>query len=170
MKTLFLLRHAKSSWDEPGLADFDRPLNKRGRKAARAMGKYAGREGLKPELVLCSTSRRTRETLKRFEGGLGESLDTEFPEALYLASAGTILDAIQTAPEDVASVMIVAHNPGMHHAALDLIKTAAAEDLSALKYNFPTAALAEFSFETGNWSGVNFGQGKLVRFILPRHL
>ena len=170
MKTVFLLRHAKSSWDHPGLADHQRPLNKRGRKAAKAMGEYAAREKLKPDLVFCSTSVRTRETLKRFEKGFGESLDSEFFDALYMASAGTILKAIQTAPEDVKSIMILAHNPGTHHAALELIKSASKEDLEALAYNFPTAALAEYHFEIDQWADASFGTGTLVRFILPRQL
>jgi len=170
MKTVFLLRHAKSSWNNPGLADHERPLNGRGNKSAKAMGEYAAHEGLKPGIVFSSTSQRTRETIAGFAKGLDETLDIEFMDELYLASPDTILQAIQTTPADVNSVMIVAHNPGTHYAALELIKSADANDREALEYNFPTAALAEYQFEADQWTGVRFGQGTLIRFILPRQL
>lgn len=167
---MFLLRHAKSNWDQPGLADFDRPLNKRGRKAALAIGAYMKEKSLNPGLVLSSPSARTRGTLERLEKGLGEAFAVRFVDQLYLASAATILTLIQEAPARAASLMIVAHNPGMYHAALEFIKTAAAADLAALEHNFPTAALVELSFPVETWNEVNFGAGKLVRFILPRRL
>ena len=134
------------------------------------MGAYAASEGLIPGIVFCSTSERTRQTIARFEEGLGRDLAVEYTEALYMASAGTILEAIRRAPEDAASVMIVAHNPGTHAAAQQFIKTAAPEDVENLDYNFPTAAFAEYRFDADAWADVDFGRGEMIRFILPRRL
>src|SRR5690349_9772479 len=111
MRRLFLLRHAKSSWEDPDLADRDRPLAPRGRRAAKAIGEYVRREGIAPALVLCSSSRRTRETLDRL--GLGGGVPTLIEDELYGASARALLGRLQQVDDGVESVLLVAHNPGI---------------------------------------------------------
>lgn len=170
MKTLFLLRHAKSSWSNPGLRDFDRPLNGRGRKAAKAMGAFMAEKGLKPALIYSSSSARTRETVARFEKGFGEKLDVQFMDDLYHSSSGLMLNLAQNTSDDIQSLMLVAHNPGMQDAALGFIGEADEKDIFRLDYKYPTAALAQFAFEVGSWARVGFGQGALQRLVYPRDL
>ncbi len=170
MKTLFLLRHAKSSWSNPGLKDFDRPLAARGREAALKMGAFMAEKDLHPELVLSSSSARTRQTLARFEKGYGRELNAQFLDDLYGAWPDVMLDLIQNAPEGVQSLMLVAHNPGMHEAAMQFLDGGDKAAMAEMDYKFPTGALAQFEFETTTWPGVKFGAGKLVRFVKPRDL
>src|SRR5262245_5412800 len=114
MKRLYLLRHAKSSWDDESLADHDRPLSARGRRAADAIGTYLREHGIEPELILCSSSTRTRETLARI------GLDGEIERDLYGASASELLARVSELPPSLGSVMLIGHNPGMHDLALGL--------------------------------------------------
>ena len=127
MSRLYLLRHAKSSWDDPGLVDHDRPLAPRGRQAAEAIGAYLREHDIGPELVLCSSAARTRETLERV------GLTGQIEDALYGAGASALLARLHEVPDEVASVMLIGHNPGMRQLAVDL---------AGLDDKFPTAALA----------------------------
>lgn len=170
MKTLFLLRHAKSSWSNPGLKDFDRPLSGRGRKAAPKMGAFMAEKGLKPDLVLSSSSKRTRETFARFEEGFGEALPVRFLDDLYHSSAGLMLNLAQNAPDDVEKLMLIGHNPGMQDAALSFLAYGPEADIERLDYKFPTAALAHFTFHAEVWPDVDFGEGKLERLVYPKEL
>jgi phosphohistidine phosphatase len=158
-KRLLLLRHAKSSWDDPGLADHDRPLAPRGRKAAALMASYLSEERIRPALVLCSTAVRARETLE----GVGLSDDVVFERELYGASAGELLERLGRVPDSVESAMLIGHNPGMHDLALMLGGTGDVER------KFPTGALATFAFD-GGWSGLGPGRAELVDFVRPKQL
>ena len=120
MKRLYLLRHAKSSWDDPTLADHDRPLAPRGRRAAKVIAKHLGRKGISPELVLCSPSRRTRQTLKRLAPGLGKNVDVRIEPELYAASAPVLLEVLHEVPDEIESVVLIGHNPGIQDLALSL--------------------------------------------------
>lgn len=171
MRQLLLLRHAKSSWDDPSVPDRERGLAPRGHRAAAAMRQAMLRLGLAPDLVLVSPARRTRETLDALEpwdeAPLIESIDM-----LYLASAMQLLDIVRGVPETVRSVMVVGHNPGMHELALLLNKkgaTVPASALAHLRAGYPTGALAEFNV-AGGWSRLEAGGGQLVRFLRPRDL
>ncbi|MCH7630529.1 MAG: histidine phosphatase family protein [Proteobacteria bacterium] len=170
MKTLFLLRHAKSSWDDPGCADFDRPLNNRGQAAALAIGAHIKDKGLIPDLIISSPSARTRETLERLQKGMARQVFSQYPKILYLASPETILNTIRTAADSVARLMIAGHNPGMHQLALRLAKAGSHQDYAAMELKFPTAALAEIAFPGEDWTNLKEGGGELKRFILPRSL
>ncbi|MCH8347565.1 MAG: histidine phosphatase family protein [Proteobacteria bacterium] len=170
MKTLFLLRHAKSKWGDPGCVDFDRPLNGRGRKAARAIGAYIKDEGLIPDLIISSPSARTRETLELLQKGMARQVFIQYPEILYLASPETILNTIGKAAASAARLMIAGHNPGLHQLALRLAKAGSHEDYAAMEFKFPTAALAEIAFPGEDWANLKEGGGELKRFILPRSL
>jgi phosphohistidine phosphatase len=119
-KRLYLLRHAKSSWKQPELADHDRPLASRGRRAAKAIARHLRERQIAPELVLCSTARRARETLERIEPALATAAVRREPQ-LYRASADVLFERLRTVPDDVASVMLIGHNPAIEQLALDLL-------------------------------------------------
>jgi phosphohistidine phosphatase len=167
MKQLFLLRHAKSSWDDPTLADHNRPLARRGRRAAKVMAKHLGRKGIAPELVLCSPSRRTRETLARIEPGLGESADVRIDSELYAASAAALLEVLHEVPDEVESVMLIGHNPGIQDLALSLARSGS--ESARVRTKFPTAALVTLEFN-GGWRELAPGSAELVSFVKPKEL
>jgi len=168
MKTLTLLRHAKSGWDVPVARDFDRPLNARGRRAARAMGREMRRLDLAFDQVLASPAARVTETLAELAQGYGGAVDTSFDEAIYLAPVETLLALIRAADDNDARLLLVGHNPGMEQLALLLSEAGALRDQIAVKY--PTGALAEIGFEVTHWHEVSPGLGRLARFIRPREL
>ncbi len=168
MKTLTLLRHAKSTWDDPVARDFDRPLNRRGRRAAEAIGREMQAQGLAFDRVLASPAMRVRQTLDGLAEGYGRSLDPVFDERVYLAPPETLLEIVRTAPEAVERLLIVGHNPGLE--ALALLLTEGGERRGELEIKYPTAALAEISLPVGRWSEVGERVGTLARFIRPRDL
>jgi phosphohistidine phosphatase len=169
MHQLLLLRHAKSSWDDPKLADRDRPLSKRGRRTAAVMRDAVRDLGLTPDLVLVSPSRRTLATLSAFEPWDDTPL-VEPVETLYLASAEQLLAVLRDVNETVRSVMLIGHNPGLHKLAVLLaIASADSEATRRLAAGFPTAALVEFSVAT-QWQQLDAAGTRLVRFLTPRDL
>ncbi|MBL8565811.1 MAG: histidine phosphatase family protein [Hyphomicrobiaceae bacterium] len=171
MLTLLLLRHAKSSWDDPGIDDFDRPLTKRGTKAAAAIGQYIDKARLAPGLVLCSTAVRTRATLTLVLREIDcPAPQVVFEESFYLAPASVLLDRLRECDGRNATVLIVAHNPGIHALALELAGDGSRENLSALAMQFPTAALARLTFRAPSWSTVLPATGELVDFVIPKKL
>ena len=167
MKRLYLLRHAKSSWDDPTLADHDRPLAPRGRRAAKVIAEHLGRKGIAPELVLCSPSRRTRQTLKRLAPGLGKNVDVQIEPELYAAPASDLLQVLHEVPDEVESVMLIGHNPGIQDLALGL--AGAGSGIPRLRSKFPTAALATLELN-GTWRELAPGNGELVSFVKPKEL
>jgi phosphohistidine phosphatase len=167
MKRLYLLRHAKSSWDDPTLVDSDRPLAPRGRRAAKLMAGHLRRKGISPELVLCSPSRRTRQTLKRIAPGLGKSAEVQIEDALYAASAATLLEELHDVPDEVDSVMLIGHNPGIQELALSLAR--ASSERPRLRSKFPTAALATLELDSP-WRELVPGSAELVSFVAPKQL
>jgi phosphohistidine phosphatase len=171
MRQLLLLRHAKSSWDDVKLADRDRPLNERGRRAATTMRTAMRELGLVPDLVLVSTARRTRETLDALEPW-DETPLIEPMDALYLADVDQLFSAIHGVMETVRSVMLVGHNPGMHELAMALAgpsRLSATDAGRRLAQGFPTGALADFAI-TGPWWQVERGSARLQHFVTPRSL
>jgi phosphohistidine phosphatase len=172
MRQLLLLRHAKSSWDDPRLADHARPLNARGRRAAAAMAGAMRELGLAPEVVLVSSARRTLQTLEAL-APLPDSPIVEPMDSLYLAPWEKLLDAVHGVPETARSVLLIGHNPGLHELALALAGAAgmASRDGAArrLAEAYPTGALAEFSVATP-WRLLEAGGGRLVRFLTPGDL
>ncbi|GAB0113762.1 SixA phosphatase family protein [Acidisoma sp. C75] len=171
MRQLLLLRHAKSSWDDPSLNDHDRPLDGEGQAAAEAMRLAFQRLDLKPDLVLVSSARRTRETLERLEPLPAEPEIRRLTE-LYLASPGQILEVLGELPPTTGSVLVIAHNPGLHDLAMMLLGAHAAALGQAgsqrLARGFPTAGLAEFSV-AGSWQSLPEGS-RLIRFLTPSDL
>jgi phosphohistidine phosphatase len=163
LKTLYILRHAKAA-PESGEGDAERPLMKRGRKAAAAMGGYLAGLQPSPTLVLCSTARRTRETLDAILPALDAEPQLLIEEALYLAGVSRLLDRLQRLPEQAQSVLLIGHNPGLHQLAAPL-----ASEAGELAESFPTAALAVLRV-SGHWSALRPHQATLIDFKTPKSL
>jgi phosphohistidine phosphatase len=162
-RRLYLLRHAKSSWKETGIPDHDRPLASRGRKAAKAMAAHLREQRVQPDLVLCSSATRARQTFERLEP-LG-AREVHIERELYAADAATLLARLRDVPERVGSVMVVAHNPGLE----DLTRVLARQD-DELGEKFPTGALATLSLGDREWASLERGTAELVDFVRPREL
>lgn len=172
MKTLHLLRHAKSDWADAALSDHERPLNARGTAAAKAMGKALAAEGFKVGAIFCSTATRARETYELLGKPLPRTPVT-FHDELYMVSPGELLAFIRAAPDDHESIMLIGHNPATHEIALSLIARASAEareSLAALKSKYSTGALCSIAFDAKHWSEVARGKGTLVRYLRPKDL
>ncbi len=173
MKTLLLLRHAKSDWSDPSRDDFERPLNRRGQAAAPLIGAYLDRQGLRPDLVLCSSATRARQTCALAVCRPGRDIPVKFEKSLYLAGPSTILRRLHRLPDGMRSVMLIAHNPGMHSLALKLIDAHLPGDtaaLAVLRSKYPTAGLIELAFDIDAWPEVTAGTGRLMRFVRPKDL
>lgn len=170
MKTLCLLRHAKSGWDNPSLPDHDRPLNERGIEAAGKVGRHLKELGIRPDLVLCSTARRAVDTLSLVLDGMGRGVPVEHERDLYLCGERALLERIRAVPDGVGTLLLVAHNPDMHHLAQHLAGHGDPATRRAVAEKFPTGGCAILSFETDHWRGVGRGQGTLTAFVRPRLL
>lgn len=166
---LWLLRHAKSSWDDRSLEDEDRPLAPRGERAADRMREYLVAEAIRPALVLCSPARRTRQTLDRvLPMELGWNPAVRIEPSLYTFDAATLLDRLSEVPEGVDSVLLVGHNPAIQELAVMLV--ARGDRLDRLTRKYPTAGLAEIELPTIPWHEVGRTSGRLTRFVVPRDL
>jgi phosphohistidine phosphatase len=161
VKRVWLLRHTKSSWADPGLGDHDRPLAPRGRKAAKRIARWASDNEVRPELVLCSTALRARTTLDLILDGLGRP-EVEIESGLYHASAPDLLGRLRAVPESVAAVLLIGHNPALH----ELASVLAPPGPEA----FPTGALAELRLAIGTWTDVRPGCAELEKLVVPRSL
>lgn len=167
MKTLILLRHAKSDWDDPGLADHDRPLAARGREAAPRMGSWLKAHGPIPDLVLCSTATRARQTLALALEALGAEPETRFDRGLYLAGGAGVLARVRRAPDEAATVMVVGHNPDFEQLARRLATTGDRAALDRLAEKYPTAGLAVIALPVERWAEAGPG-GRLIAFETPK--
>ena len=171
VKTILLLRHAKSAWSEPGLADHDRPLNSRGERAAEIMAEHLLAKAPLPDLILCSTATRARQTL----APLVERLAPPAPpialeDGLYLASESVLLNRLRDLPASVATVLMIGHNDGMWEAAEALAGRGKATLLAALRDKFPTGALATLQADIDRWAELKAGAATLAAFACPRDL
>lgn len=142
MKTLCLMRHAKSSWDDPDLPDHDRPLNKRGRKAAPQMARWLGQQDLRPEFIICSTAVRAQETVKLLRD---EWLPVPFNDdvGLYLAAPTQLQNVVRATSDDISCLLLVAHNPGLEEWLVTL---------TGEERKFPTAAVAVLDADIEHWA------------------
>ena len=160
MKTLMLLRHAKSSWDNASLDDFDRPLNERGRKASATIGKYLADSNEAIDLIISSPAVRTRETIER--SNLGSfAAETRFDQRIYEASSARLMEVVSQIDEDRKAVLLVGHNPGLE----ELISL-----LAGIEARMPTAALATISLDVKRWDRVAPGKGTLHSLIRVKDL
>lgn len=171
MRTLSLLRHAKSSWDDETLADFDRPLAPRGVKAARLMGRHMRDIGLRPDLILCSSSVRTRQTarLALAEPGLSE-LPVVFEEGIYEALASELIARLQRVDAAIGHVLMIGHNPGFQDLVLFLTAERLEGEGAEIVEKLPTGALVVLELDIDAWAAIHQGCGTVTRFATPRKL
>jgi phosphohistidine phosphatase len=170
MLTLSLFRHAKSSWADPMLDDFDRPLAPRGEKAAPAMGAFITAQGLIPDLILCSGSARTRQTLALASQHWPSQPEIRYEDALYHATVPTMFAQLHGAPDDKHHVMMVGHNPGMQAFALQLVGAGEGAVLRQIAHKYPSGALAVIALQKARWRDIQSGDGHLTLFKRPKDL
>lgn len=167
-KLLYVLRHAKSSWDDPALADHDRPLAPRGRRDAERLAGFLRREEIAPALVLCSSSLRTRQTLAAILPSLDGDVQLSIEHDLYGADAERLLERLRAVPETVPSVLLIGHNPGLLELALSLARPGS--ELGRLREGLPTAALVTLAITPVAWQQVAPGEAELLGWVVARDL
>ena len=161
MKKLLLLRHAKSSWDDAGLADFDRPLNGRGRKAAPLVGHLLRERQLRPDLVISSPAARARETVALVLEASGIKTELRYDERIYEATTARLLEVISEVEDEKQEVMLVGHNPGFENLL---------ERLTGESLRVPTAALALIALDADKWNEAGARGGRLEWLVKPKEL
>lgn len=169
MRRLLLARHAKSSWGAPTLADHDRPLNGRGRRAAPLVAAALAERGYAPDAVYSSSSCRTRETWERMAPRFGGHPHVEFLSRLYLASPRGVLETVASVPSAVETLMVLGHNPSTHALAAHLARRGDRQLRDRIIRSFPTGAVAVIELNGDDWSEVGEG-GELLDYIIPRSL
>jgi phosphohistidine phosphatase len=169
MHRLFVLRHAKSSWDNAQLADHDRPLAPRGERAAEALAAHVATLDPPPALVLCSTARRAQDTLEPVRARLPAETDVLIEHELYGASAPELLDRLREVPEDTPSVLLVGHNPGVEDLVREVGRDGDPGLIGRVEAKFPTGALATLTFP-GPWKSLGSGPATLEAFVVPADL
>ena len=170
MKTLTLLRHAKSGWDDTVPRDFDRPLNGKGRRAAQTVGRHLKLEGVTFDHIVASPATRVQETLAEVATGYGGALAPHWDKRIYLASAATLLDVVRELPDTVGHALLVGHNPGLEDLVLLLVADAAAGLRDAVEEKYPTASVATLALPVDRWADLAEGGATLARFVRPRDL
>jgi phosphohistidine phosphatase len=170
MKTVTLFRHAKSDWNDSVSRDFDRPLNERGKRAASLMGEWARKQGLCFDAIVASPAVRVTETLDCFLEAYRHTIDTRWDRRIYLASSATLLDVLRDLPDDLNSILMVGHNPGLEDLVLDTVPDDAADRLrEAVEVKYPTAAIATLQFAADRWTSLA-RPAQLTAFTRPRDL
>lgn len=167
MITLYLLRHAKSGWEDTSLDDFDRPLAKRGLKEAAEVAELLRAQGYRPERIVCSTSLRTRETLAALLPVLSKDVDIGLDHRVYEAEVDALVAVIRECGASAAALMLIGHNPGLEELADLLIGGGERNALRQLRDKIPPAGLAVIQFEVGSWADVEAGGGRLTAFHTP---
>jgi len=161
MKTLYLLRHAKSSWKDDALADFDRPLNPRGKRATRTLADLFTKKKIKPDVIISSPAVRARETIERILRFTKSKSEPRFDERIYEAPAERLETVLTRIEKTAESALLVGHNPGME----ELLTR-----LTGRSERMPTGALAKITFKKGTWSSIEAERGKLEWVARPKNL
>ena len=169
-KTLYILRHAKAETGSATQEDHARGLVERGAKAAQIMGAYLFRHGIRPDKVICSDAMRTRQTWANIESIYPVPLNVEYSAKLYLSSANEMLPSLATLPDIVTSVLIIAHNPGLHQLCLKLAKEGDEDLLDQMHLKFPTCSFAVLDCGMISWDDVDSARATLLDFVTPRML
>ncbi len=170
MRNLYLLRHAKSSWGDSKLDDFERPLAARGIKACKLMKAHIRKAGIKPDLILCSPAIRARETYIRIADAFARETEVRFESRLYDFGSQALLKRLRQVDRKVSSVMMIGHNTGIEHLALALTSGTETKSLARMREKYPTLALASIEIGKGTWSRVAPGCAKLSDYVIPRDL
>jgi phosphohistidine phosphatase len=164
-RTLVVLRHAKSDW--PDVPDHERPLSARGRRDAPAVGRWLRDAGIRPDLVICSTARRARETWELAADELGGDIPVEYEPGVYDASAFDLLEVVTEAPQAVRTLLVVGHNPAMQRLAVELAGSSDGDALERANTKFATAAVAVLQVP-GEWAELTPGSARMTAFAKPR--
>jgi len=167
MKRLLLLRHAKSACPD-GVEDQDRPLSERGRRDAPRMAAHIAAAGLRPDFALVSPARRTQETWALVAPALGGGCPSRTVPSIYEAEPEAILKAVQDAPEESGTLLVIGHNPGFEDLAALLAPHADHEAFARMKTKYPTAGLAVIAIDNQRWTDVAPGSGRLEAFVTPK--
>jgi phosphohistidine phosphatase len=167
--TLFLLRHAKSSWDDTDASDHDRELAPRGRRATKVIARYLRQHRVVPMLVLCSSARRAVETLAGLRGSIGSPASTSIEDELYGATAAELLERLRRVPDGTESVLLIGHNPGLQDLGILLAGGGDRDAVTRLRTKLPTAALVALDFD-GRWRELGPAAGTLRFVVAPRDL
>jgi phosphohistidine phosphatase len=172
LKTLTILRHAKSGWDAPVERDFDRPINARGRRGAELIGQYLKRQGLPVDRIVASPAVRVTETLDIFQPAAGlAGVEPHWDRRIYLASAATLMEVVRDTGGDANHLLIAGHNPGLEDLILMLVPESAGDALRAeVEEKLPTSALARLELDIDDWHALDMRGARLAAFIRPRDL
>jgi phosphohistidine phosphatase len=170
MKRLTLLRHAKSSWDDTVARDFDRPLNAKGHRAGRTVGQEMRRLDLGFDAVVASPAARVVETLEEVAQGFGRPLTPQFDERIYLASLEALLEVVHSIDDQIDTLLLAGHSPGLERLALHLAGIKDKALRRSVEQKYPTGALIEISLPVTHWRDIEEGEGTMTRFIRPRDL
>ena len=170
MKKVILLRHGKSSWDDPSLEDHDRPLNPRGRAAAPVIGEWLSYRNHVPDAVLCSSAERTRQTVSGIRSVMPNLPAPEIEPALYHASPGELRERLGKLPRDVEVVLLVGHQPGLGSLTRKLADGHESRRCKRAYEHFPTAAAAVLEFDVEDWAEIDYAKARFVDFAKPREL
>jgi phosphohistidine phosphatase len=170
MRRLMLMRHAKSGWDQPELDDLDRPLAPRGRDTAPLIARYIKNSKWRPDLVLCSPAARVRETWQLMSPVLGPTVDCRTLRTIYPGAPSRLLEILRRAADDLETLMLIGHNPGLGRLAADLCGSGPKKPLERMRSKFPTAALAVIDFDVERWDQVAPGAGRLRAFVRPKDM
>ncbi len=161
MKTVHLLRHAKSSWKDPGQTDYERPLNERGQEAAPLIGRFIAEQNIRPDVIISSPATRARQTAELVVAAAKLDAEQRFDERINEADAQRLLDVVSQIDEAFGVALLVGHNPGME----DLLAT-----LTGERHTMPTAALARIILDVEQWNEVREQTGRLDRLVRPKEL
>lgn len=171
MKTVLLMRHAKSAWDDPSLDDFHRPLAPRGRDAAPRMAAYLRDAGLTPDYAICSAAIRALETWTLMAALFEREIPLASDEALFHAGPDGMLAALSASPGSAGKALLIAHSPGIEGLAATLTGPGSdRQAMARLRAKFPTAALAVIEFDVDDWRGLGKSAGRLTAFVTPGEL
>ena len=170
VRTLMLMRHAKSSWDRPELDDLDRPLAPRGRAAAPLIARYIKNSKWQPDLVLCSPAARVHETWRLMTPVLGHTIACKTLRTIYPGAPSRLLEVLRRAADEIETLMLIGHNPGLARFAASLCGAGPNKALARLGEKFPTAALAVIQFDIERWEQAAPGAGRLRAFVRPKDL
>lgn len=172
LKSLTILRHAKSGWDAAVERDFDRPINARGRRGAELVGQWLKRQRLPVDRIIASPAVRVTETLDIFQPAAGlDALEPHWDRRIYLASSATLIDTIRDTGQDAAHLLIAGHNPGLEDLILELVPKSANDALRAeIEEKLPTSALARLELDIADWRDLDVGTARFVALIRPRDL
>lgn len=172
MKSLTILRHAKSGWDAPVERDFDRPINARGRRGIEVIGQYAKRQAIPIDRIVASPAVRVVETLDIFQPVADlAAIEPVWDRRIYLASAATLLDVVREAGGDAQNLLLAGHNPGLEDLVLMLVPESADDALRAeVEDKLPTSALVRLEIDIDDWGALDIGTARITAFVRPRDL